>query len=157
MARLVEIVEGLGAKSVWTHINSGNVVCQATGSRGDLEGALEKALEKAFGFEVTTFVRTAAELRAAVAADPFEVGPNDTHFLTLLKSVPTPAQSRALEALTNDFDTIVVKGRDVHWRMHGKSTDTKLPTSAWEEVVGRHKSTSRNLTMLRKLVAKLEA
>jgi len=37
MASLVEIVEGLGYDGVWTHINSGNVVFEAAGSRGDLE------------------------------------------------------------------------------------------------------------------------
>jgi hypothetical protein len=51
---------------------------------------------------------------------------------------------------------LVVDGRDVHWRMHGKSTDTRLKTKDWEEIVGRHHSTSRNLTMLRNLVGKLD-
>lgn len=156
MASLVEIVEGLGYEDVWTHINSGNVVFDATGSRGDLERVLERALETALGFEVETFVRTAAELRRAIAAEPFEVARGDTYFLTLLKISPTPAKRQALEALTNSFDTLVVEGRDVHWRMHGKSTDTKLKTKDWEGIVGRHRSTSRNLTMLRNLVAKLD-
>ena len=156
MARLAEIVEGLGGDGVWTYINSGNVVFEAAGSRGDLERSLESELEKAFGFEVTTFVRTAAELRATIALHPFEVEPDDTYFLTMLKSALTPTQARGLEGLSNDFDTLVVKGRDVHWRMHGKSIDTRLPTSAWEKHVGRQRSTSRNMTMLRKLVAKID-
>jgi len=157
MARLVEIVEGLGYESVWTHINSGNVVFDAGGSAGDLERALESALEAALGFEATTFVRTAAELRRAIAAEPFEVAPGDTYFLTFLKARPTAAKRRALEALTNAFDTLVVDGRNVHWRMHGKSTDTRLRTKDWERIVGRHRSTSRNMTMLRNLGAKLPA
>ena len=101
MASLVEIAEGLGYEGVWTHINSGNVVFDATGSRGELERAFEKALEAALGFEVTTFVRTAAELRRAIALEPFVVACRDTYFLTLLKVGPTPAKRRALEALTN--------------------------------------------------------
>lgn len=155
MARLVEMAEGLGYERVRTYINSGNVVFDAAGSRTDIEGALERELETALGFEVTTFVRTAAELRRAVAAEPFEVIAGDTHFLTLLKSRPTSADCWALEALNNSFDTLVVDGRDVHWRMHGKSTDTNLRTKDWEDIVGRHRSTSRNMTMLRKLVGKL--
>jgi hypothetical protein len=39
--------------------------------------------------------------------------------------------------------------------MHGKSTDTLVKTKDWEQVIGGHRSTSRNATMLRKLVAKL--
>jgi uncharacterized protein (DUF1697 family) len=154
MATLVEVVEGLGYDRVWTHINSGNVVFDATGTRDKIERKLENSFERVFGFEVTTFVRTAAEMRRAVVVEPFPVAASDTYFLTFLKSAPTAAQRRALEALTNDFDTLVVTGRDVHWRMHGKSTDTKLRTKDWEGIIGRHQSTSRNMTMLRKLVAR---
>jgi uncharacterized protein (DUF1697 family) len=156
MANLVDIVEGLEYDRVWTHINSGNVVFDTAGSREDIESTLESALETKLGFEVTTFVRNAPELRRALAAEPFEVAEGDTYFLTFLKLRPTPSECRSLEALTNDFDTLVVDGRDVHWRMHGKSTDTKLRTKDWEAVIGRLRSTSRNMTMLRKLVKKLE-
>jgi len=157
MARLVEIVDGLGYDNAWTHINSGNVVFDAMGPRDKLERRLETILESEFGFEVTTFVRTAAELRRAIAIEPFKVAAGDTYFVTFLKSGLSPAKRRALEALTNDFDTLVVKGRDVHWRMRGKSTDSKLKTKDWEAIVGRHRSTSRNMTMLRKLVDKIDS
>jgi uncharacterized protein (DUF1697 family) len=157
MATLIEVVERVGYDQVWTHINSGNVVFDAAGARETIEKRLEVGFENAFGFETTTFVRTAAELRRAVAVEPFSVATGDTYFLTFLKSAPTSAQRRDLERLTNPFDTLVVKGRDVHWRMHGKSTDTKLRTKDWEGIIGRHRSTSRNMTTLQKLVAKLDA
>jgi uncharacterized protein (DUF1697 family) len=156
MSNLVEIVQGLGYEGVWTYINSGNVVFDATASADDLERTLESAFETALGFEVTTFVRTAAELRRAVAVKPFDVDPGDTYFVTLLKARPDATKVRALEALTNNFDTLAVDGRDVHWRMHGKSTNTTLRTKDWDDIVGRHRSTSRNMTMLRKLVGKLD-
>jgi uncharacterized protein (DUF1697 family) len=157
MARVLEIVQGLGYENAWTYINSGNVVFDATGGRGDLERALESAFEEAFRFEITTFVRTAAELRRAIDARPFDLADGDTYFLTFLKSRLTPVRSRELEALCSDFDTLVVKGHDVHWRMHGKSTDTTLKTKDWDSIVGRHRSTSRNTTMLRKLAQKLDS
>jgi uncharacterized protein (DUF1697 family) len=155
-AQLVAAVEGLGYTGVWTHINSGNVVFDAPGSRTDLERDLEAAFEKALGFEATTFVRTAAELRRSVADPPFTVSASDTYFITLLKESLAAPKRAALEALSNDFDTLVVKGRDVHWRMHGKSTDTRLTTRQWDDIVGHHRSTSRNTNMLRKLVVKLD-
>jgi len=157
MATLVEVVEALGYDQVSTYVNSGNVVFDATGRREAIEQAMENSFEKAFGFEVTTFVRTAAELRKAIAAEPFSVGSGDTYFLTFLKASPTAEQRRALEDLTNDFDTLVVVGRDVYWRMHGKSTDTQLKTKDWEHIIGQKQSTSRNMTMLRKLAAKINA
>lgn len=156
MAPLAEIVRDLGHDDVWTHINSGNVVFDATGSRADLERTIGAALEAAFGFEVTTFVRTAAELRKVVAEEPFPVAAGDTHFVTFLLAPPSAADAHALEALSGDFDTLVVRGRDVHWRMRGKSTDTRIPSKQWAAIVGTNASTSRNTTMLRKLVAKID-
>jgi uncharacterized protein (DUF1697 family) len=157
MPHLVELFSGVGHADVWTYVNSGNVVFDASGSRAALERRLETMLEKDLGFEVTTFVRTAAELRRALALEPFSVAPGDTYFVTFLKDSLSKPRAKALEALSNDFDTVVVKGRDVHWRMHGKSTDTKLTTKAWEGVVGRHRSTSRNTNMLRKLMDRIDA
>jgi uncharacterized protein (DUF1697 family) len=155
MARLVALFGELGFEDVWTHINSGNVVFDATGSRADVERTIEDALEAELGFEVTTFVRTATELGHILEAPPFDVADGDTYFITFLKTTPSAATARALEAASNDFDTLVVRGRDVHWRMHGKSTDTTVKQKDWK-IVGEHGSTSRNVTMLRKLGAKLE-
>ena len=82
MPRVVEIFEDAGFAGAWTYGNTGNVVFEATGPWADLERRLEHSLGRAFGFEVTNFVRTAAELRQAVAAKPFTVSPGDTYFLT---------------------------------------------------------------------------
>ena len=155
MSRLVEVFGGLGYEGVWTHINSGNVVFEATGGRAALERTVEEALESTFGFEVTTFVRSASELDKALRVDPFRLADGDTYFVTFLKEVPTSATAKALEAASNDFDTLIVHGREVHWRMRGRSTETTLKKATWN-LVGEHGSTSRNVTMLRKLQAKLD-
>ena len=157
MPQLVELATGLGHHNVWTHINSGNVVFEADGPGAELERAFEAALEGALGFEVTTFVRTEAELRRTLALEPFVLAPGDTYFVTFLKDRPSPSKAKALEALANDFDTLVVQGRDVHWHMRGKSTDTKLTTKMWDDIVGHHRSTSRNTTGLRRLMERIEA
>jgi uncharacterized protein (DUF1697 family) len=157
MARLKAVAEGLGYADVWTYINSGNVVFDTSGSRAAVEKALEKALEAEFGFECTTFVRTAAELEKTLAATPFDVGAKDTHFVTFLKKTPSASAAKALEALSNDFDTLVVKGADVHWLMHGKSIDTSISKAKWEKILGPLSSTSRNVTALTKLSDKIAA
>ncbi len=156
MPRLVEVLVGLGYQDAWTYINSGNAVFEASGSRAALEDAVEVALEQAFGFEVTTFVRTPAELRRILAAQPFEVAAGDTYFVTFLKEPASGEAKRSLEACSNDVDTLVVDGREVHWRMHGRSTETTLKKKDWK-VVGELGSTSRNVTMLTKLLARIDA
>jgi len=155
MAQLVAVFEALGHDGAWTHINTGNVVFEAAGSRKDLEAEIEAALEAEFGFEVTTFVRTASELAKAVAREQFALVEGDTYFVTFLKDTPSAATAKALETLSNDMDTLVVHGRDVHWLMHGKSTDSSLQSKDWAALVGKLGSTSRNITMLRKLDAKI--
>ena len=157
MPYLAELIRGLGHREVWTYINSGNVVFEGKGGRADLENGIEAALEDALGIEVTTFVRTIEEVRRATSLEPFDIALGDTYFVTFLKDAPSTTKAKALEALGNDFDTLVVKARDVHWRMRGKSTDTKLTTRSWDSIVGRHRSTSRNMNMLRKLVTRIDA
>jgi len=154
MAKVVDVCEGLGFGNVWTFINSGNVVFDASGARAAIERSMEKALEAEFGFECTTFVRTAAELRSALAVDPFPLAAGDTYFITFLKDAPSAEVAKALHAASNDFDTLEVHGRDVHWRMRGKSTDTRIKPATWK-LLGPNSSTSRNVNMLRKLSAKL--
>ena len=157
MPRLKKIVEDLGYDDVWTYINSGNVVFDATGSRANLEKTLEKAFETEFGFECTTFVRTAAELEKTLAATPFDVAAKDTHVITFLKKAPSASAAKQLEALSNDYDTLVVQGADVHWRMHGLSSDSTLQRRHWERILGAVSSTSRNVKMLTKLSAKIQS
>jgi uncharacterized protein (DUF1697 family) len=141
---------------VWTYISSGNVVFDAPGRREAIEGAIERVVEADVGFEATTFVRSAAELRRLRDKRPFDVGAGATYFVTFLKSAPGAATAKRLEGLSNGFDTLVVDGRDVHWLMRGKSTETTLPARAWADALGQQPSTSRNTTMLFKLVAKLD-
>lgn len=155
MARLVEIFEALGFRDVWTFINSGNVVFDATGARADLEDRIATAMEAEYGFECTTYVRSPAELRRLLDAAPFEVAADDTYFVLFAKDRISPTVAAALEACSNDMDTLVVDGRDVHWRMHGRSVDTTLGKQQWG-LLGEPSGTSRNVTSLRKLVAKLE-
>ncbi len=157
MIRLVAVCESLGYADVWTYVNSGNVVFDTTGARTSVEAAMQKALEDEFGFECTTFVRTAKQLRNVLDTRPFNLAAGDTHFVTFLKKAPSPSDAQRLEGLSNDFDTLVVHGSDVHWRMHGRSTDSHLSKRDWEKILGPLTSTSRNVTMLTKLVGKLDA
>lgn len=156
MAALAEVCRELGYGDVWTHVNSGNAIFDATGRRTKIEDALSSALEARFGFEVTTFVRTHRELVAAMAVEPFRLEPHDTYFITFLRSAPSAQAKQDLEAASNEFDTIEVHGMDVHWRMRGKSTDTTVKPAVWRRAVGEHGSTSRNTNMLRGLLAKID-
>lgn len=156
MSRLLTVCESLGYVDVWTYVNSGNVVFDTTGARASIETAMQEALEDEVGFECTTFVRRATELKRVLDATPFTVGAGDTHFVTFLKRAPAASDAKRLEELSNGFDTLIVQGADVHWRMRGKSTDSRLAKRDWEKILGPLSSTSRNVTMLTKLNAKMD-
>jgi uncharacterized protein (DUF1697 family) len=72
MEALRGIYQGLGLRDIQTHLQSGNVICRAP--RPDLErlsSRIEDAIEKAVGFRPAVILRTPAELREAIARNPF--------------------------------------------------------------------------------------
>ncbi|MDQ3305195.1 MAG: DUF1697 domain-containing protein [Actinomycetota bacterium] len=157
MARLREEFEALGFDEVSTYINSGNVIFSTSLPPHDLEGQIEVRLEEAFGFEVTTFVRTAEEVKEVVAYMPFvAVADGETHMVAFLREPATPAMAQNAQALGSDTDELVVHDREVHWLIHGSFMDTTLKPKHWK-ALGVQLTTTRNTTMLAKLVAKLES
>lgn len=151
--------DDLGLDDVSTYIASGNVLF-STGRRADaaLEAEIEAGLTAALGWEVPTIVRSAAELAAVVDADVFgdDVADGETYHVLFLKRRPTAAESSAIEALSGAVDTLVVRGRELHWHVRGKSMDSQLKPKAMEKAAGDNAATARNITMLRKLVPKLD-
>ncbi|HYM25407.1 MAG TPA: DUF1697 domain-containing protein [Vicinamibacterales bacterium] len=73
MADLRKMIESAGHRNARTLLNSGNVVFECAGKRecSAMERAFETASQKAFGFVPDFFVRTADELKAVVAGNPF--------------------------------------------------------------------------------------
>ncbi len=73
MERLREICGAIGFESVKTYVNSGNVLFEAAESDDKkLAAKIEKAIEKEFGLNIKTMVRTRAEIEEIVKNNPFE-------------------------------------------------------------------------------------
>ena len=155
MDRLRAAFEELGFEHVSTYIASGNVVFEASGRAADLERAIEAKLEQALGFEVTTFVRRANEVRHAASEKPFgKVPAEKTHMVAFLRRKPTAAKRKAIEEQSTPSDRLVVDGREVHWLIEGRMMDSELKPKDWD-VLGQP-TTTRNTTMLAKLAEKLD-
>jgi uncharacterized protein (DUF1697 family) len=93
MADLRELLAGLGYEDVQTLLRSGNAVFSAPRAKPEkLERAIETAIDKQLGMDVSCLVRTDAELSAAIAADPFgERATNGSRYLALfLSKAPDP-------------------------------------------------------------------
>jgi len=71
MAELKRIGEECGFKDVRTFIASGNLLFTSDLAEADAQARIEAKLEAFFGKPVPVFVRTADELAATAAANPF--------------------------------------------------------------------------------------
>jgi uncharacterized protein (DUF1697 family) len=150
------VLQELGLDQVSSYANSGNLLFSATGTASDHEAGIRSALEDVFGFELTTFVRTARQVNDLAAAKPFGViAPGHTHFALLPLTRLTAAEKRAVEALSNDHDEVVVRGRDVHWLIRSRSPETTLGPRQWKQALPDNATTARNTTMLERLTKKL--
>ncbi len=92
MADLKEMCAAAGLAEVQTYIASGNVVFTSNGSEATVKKALEARLQAHAGKPVGVLVRTAKEMAAVLAANPFpEAAPN--RVLVLFLDAPPPADT----------------------------------------------------------------
>ena len=72
MPALTEVFAGLGHTDVVTYIQSGNVVFKSRSKRPSAVAAgIADAIRQELGCDVAVLIRTAKELAAVVAANPF--------------------------------------------------------------------------------------
>src|SRR6185503_19464900 len=99
MATARGVLEELGFDQVGSYVNSGNLLFSAGGGASDHETAIRSALEDVFGFEITTFVRTARQVKSLATDKPFGViATGHTHFALLPLTRLTAAEKKAVEA-----------------------------------------------------------
>lgn len=147
-------VEGAGFTGVETYINTGNVRLDSTmRSRAKIERTLEEAFLADRGFEVPTIVFTQAELTAIAAdAERFADGHEGRHYVSLLKSAPSAAQVRAVEAAASAGEVARVGGRAVHLLLGPSYHQAKLTNAVIEKHLGV--ATNRNLNVVEALARK---
>jgi uncharacterized protein (DUF1697 family) len=98
MTELTTICTDLGFQSVRTWIASGNVVLQSRKSERAVKSTLEAALTQRMGRPVGVLVRTAPEIAAVLAANPFPANHNSKVMAIFLD---TPPAADALTTLKN--------------------------------------------------------
>ena len=101
MAELRALCGAIGWQDVATYIQSGNIVFSAEDKPAELEAALERAIADRFAMEVPTIVRSEADWRACLDANPFPDVARDTpNWLLLMigKTAPPDGIDPAMEA-----------------------------------------------------------
>jgi len=159
MDRLRALFEQLGFDDVETVIASGNVLFSSRARNvAALEGKIERHLESALGYEVTTFIRTPDEMQSVAERDPFPGMVQEGHTLSVafLKQHPGTRIAERLHGMRTDYDELLVKDRELYWLARGRTSDSKLWRTPMEKVLGGP-ATSRNVTTVRRLAEKLGA
>ncbi|MBL8990977.1 MAG: DUF1697 domain-containing protein [Phycisphaerae bacterium] len=159
MDLLRELCADAGMEEARTYIQSGNVVFRAP-TRNVTAAAerLESAIERRRGFRPDVVVRTAAELRAALAANPFaEFAVKDPAHLVVLfcKGSPTAAAKAALEALPRGRERVRLVGREVFVAYPDGIGRSKLTMGSIERALGVP-ATGRNCRTLSAILAMAE-
>ncbi|HEX9481295.1 MAG TPA: DUF1697 domain-containing protein [Solirubrobacteraceae bacterium] len=153
-ADLSAAVEGLGFEDVQTFRASGNVAFKA-GRRSDvaLQSLLEDGLRDKLGYGVPAFIRSAAELRGIVAADPFGPSPGAGKLqVALLHDAPDSEARDAVLALADAEERLAFAERELYWLPAGGVSDSTLDFKRVERLVGL--ATVRTLGTIEQIVAR---
>ena len=157
MSRLKALFQELGFTDVATFIASGNVVfSSAVKDTSQLEGQIARHLEASLGYAVDTFVRTAEEVAAIGGAKifPEEGEEGITIHVGFMHEPLAPAGARKFAAVRTPEDEFRVRGREYYWLRRVRTSDFKVWTSPEIKALRLPTSTMRNLTSIRKLIAK---
>jgi uncharacterized protein (DUF1697 family) len=143
MTDLKAICEAAGFTKVKTYIASGNVVFQSALPEAKVKAALETALAEYAGKPVGAMIRTAAEMAAVLAANPFSDLPGNRTTAIFLDHHP-PAD--ALAAATGLREEKMHLGlREVYVFYGDGMADSKL------KIPTAKNGTARNMNTIAKL------
>lgn len=145
MADLVAMAQSLGFERPRTYIASGNLVFESASSEAKVKAALEKSLAAYAGKPVGVMMRTAAEMDAVLAANPFpDKAPNRT--LVIFLDHP-PAADTLAHVVAPDGEEVRLGKREiyVHYGEAMANSKLKIPTAK--------NGTARNINTVTRLVA----
>jgi uncharacterized protein (DUF1697 family) len=156
-ADLRSLFEEMGFGDVATFRTSGNVVFDAGGEPvSKLAQRIEEKLADTLGFEVASFVRTAADVRAIAEHQPFppRVVKSSAGKLqvAMLASKPTAKVRRRALELATDEDRLAFADREVYWLPSGGTKEAALDMKTIEQLLGP--TTMRTKGTLEQLAAK---
>jgi uncharacterized protein (DUF1697 family) len=160
MDTLRRLFETLGVSRVATFIGSGNVVFETTARNAKtLERKIEKRLREALGYEVTTFIRTDAELAKIANYKPFPQSKIDAagefNIVLLADSLDEKFKQRVM-ALKTDTNEFRVHGREIYWLRRKKPSGSTFSTVPFEKTLGTP-VTIRSATTVRRLARNYSA
>lgn len=136
---------------------SGNVVFAAKGGgEAKLTDQIEAGLGEALGYEVPVFLRSAKELSALAAHEPFDAAKVKASKgklqVALLPKKPTAKARNQALGEASDEDRLAIEGRELYWLPSGPMSDSELDLKLLETALGPW--TMRTMGTIEQIVAK---
>ena len=158
---LRKLFESAGLSNVETFIASGNVMFESSARNAKtLEQKLENILEEALGYEVATFIRTEAEVKAIASHKPFKnVEPDPALgimlYIGMMPEEPSASAKKKVMSQRTDDDDFHFHGREVYWLCRKRMLESKFSYAFFEKTVGVP-MTFRGVNTIKRLAAKFE-
>ncbi len=144
MEALRRICVDAGFDDPQTYIASGNVVFAATGAEAAVQSALEERLGVHFGKPIGVVVRTAAEMAAVLAANPFPEDDPKTTVAIFLHGPPPPDTLTGVKGQASE--RLALGRREIYVSYPDGQGRSRLKIAAAAQ------GTARNMNTIRKLV-----
>jgi uncharacterized protein (DUF1697 family) len=158
MEQLRSLFEALGFAKVETFIASGNVLFETRWKNMKaLEQKIEACLQKALGYEVRTFIRSASEVAAVANYVPFKISKQEAEssvlYVAFLEDIPAAEAQQKLAPYINETDDLKVFGRELYWLCRTNMRESQFSGARLEKILGM-KCTLRNSTTVQRLASK---
>ena len=126
------------------------------GTEPQVAERLETGLAESLGYEVPVFLRSATEIRAIAAQEPFEPADVATSKgklqVVLLLEKPAAKARREALAMATDEDRLALEGRELYWLPSGGMSDSELDLKAIGAALGL--TTIRTMGTVEQIAAK---
>lgn len=160
MESLRSLYASLGLLDAQTYVQSGNVVFRTKDTNlVSLARKIESAIEHTFGFRPSVILRTTAELRTAIAANPFAarsgIEPNRLLVTFLAGSPAAEARQKAL-SIKADPEELHILERELYTYFPNGMARPKLSMASVERAL-KIPATGRNWNTVTKLLEMAES
>ena len=135
--------EELGFRDIGTFRASGNVIFAAEAAAEPLTkmtARIEAGLQASLGYAVPVFLRTASEVRAIAAHQPFRTPTIEASKgkaqVAMLSAKPAAKARKEVLALASDEDRLAFGDRELHWLPSGGILDSALEFKVIGQLLG---------------------
>ena len=136
MPALRAVYAGLGATSVTTYLQSGNVILASSDEPDELSVRAAAAIERELGLRISVLGRTHSALARIVGANPYPDVPDTSHHVVFLAGPISSAGLATLERLRTEGEAFIVVDGELHLYQPNGLGRSKLGQALTERQLG---------------------